>query len=257
MTEEKRKVAKEKQRLRMQKKRIEIKKKHSDEAIRKNEEASRPQFEWRDGRKDRERIYIKNEKEFNILYKRKVRENRTEAEVEYDRIEGLMRKKRQNHDGKQHLLENLAAKQGMRTLRKYGRIKGREFMRRAARDKDEENLWWSFWKKGAMYKDLLSEKRPDLVTKMRERDAQFIRERDADIDRITANRKKEIERQEEREKKEEELDALGRWVYDEGCEDYCWSILDENGQKVLLQDLNQECKGDDDHDPWDNLEIGG
>ena len=108
-----------------------------------------------------------------------------------------------------------------------------------------------------MYKDLLSEKRPDLVTKMRERDAQFIRERDADIDRITANRKKEIERQEEREKKEEELDALGRWVYDEGCEDYCWSILDENGQKVLLQDLNQECKGDDDHDPWDDLEIGG
>ena len=62
------------------------------------------------------------------MYKRKVRENRTEAEVEYDKIEGLllMRKKRQNHDGKQHLLENLAAKQGMRTLRKYGCTKGRE-----------------------------------------------------------------------------------------------------------------------------------
>ena len=54
-----------------------------------------------------------------------MRKGRTEAEIEYENVDILLqkRKARKASDGKQHLLDNLRAKQGMRDLREHGRVR--------------------------------------------------------------------------------------------------------------------------------------
>ena len=86
--------------------------------------------------------YIRNEREHNKQYRRRIRKGRNQAEIEYENVDILLqkRKARKASDGKQHLLDNLRAKQGMRDLKEHGRVIGSEFMRRAKRAKDEEVL---------------------------------------------------------------------------------------------------------------------
>ena len=134
----------------------------------------------------------------------------------------MMRKQRQERNGKEHLLDNLDATHGMRLLKKYGRLKGREFMRRKAREKDEEVLWKMFWKKGQKYKNILENSKPDIADMLIE--------------------KEEIEKKEkeEKDKIEKDLDEKGRWNYDNGRDDYVWSIPDENGHHVSLYEYNKE-----------------
>ena len=197
LTNEERDAIREKDRLRKKKKNLEKKNGSPKYDV---EVASQPSVPY--VRAKRPRIYIKNEKEHNKQYKRKMRKGRTEAENEYENVDNLlkMRQARKARDGKQHLLDNLRAKQGMRTLKDYGPIKGRAFMRRAKRAKDEEVLWWSFWKKGKVYRDLLTEKRPETAAVMEAKE--------------TYIKKKE----EERKKIDEDLDSRGRWIYD--CGEY-------------------------------------
>ena len=87
-------------------------------------------------------------------------------EIEYEQIYDLLRKRhsRQLRDGKAHLLDNLKAKKGMRDMKEIGRVFA--FMERGKREKDEEVLWWSFWKKGKQFKDIVSKKNPEIAAKM-------------------------------------------------------------------------------------------
>ena len=155
--------------------------------------------------------YVANEKQINREYKRRIRKGATDAENEYERVCNVLklRQGRQERDGKKHLLDNLKAKCGMRDLRENGRIIGRQFMRRAKRDKDEEVLWWSYWSKGKMFKDILMKKKPETAAAMKEKE---------DLLKKKEDERKEIEK---------DLDAKGRWIYEN--EEYYWSIPDENG----------------------------
>ena len=69
-------------------------------------------------------FYMENEREFNRLYKVRVRGQMTDEEIEFDRIELLlrMRKHRQSRNGKEHLLDKLQAIRGMRLFREDGRL---------------------------------------------------------------------------------------------------------------------------------------
>ena len=86
------------------------------------------------------------------------------------------------------MLDNLEVKHGMRIFREFGRLKGREHMRRMARDKDEEMLWQKFWDKGQKCRDLM---RWDVAKRLKE--------------------KEELQKKEkaEKEKREKELDEMG------------------------------------------------
>ena len=216
MTKEEIEILKEKDRLRKQKKKPQKKKLDSH---------SQPSVPY--VRAKRPRIYIKNEKEHNKQYKRRMRKGRTEAEIEYENVDILLknRQTRKARDGNQHLLDNLKAKQGMRNLKEHGRVVGRMFMRRAKRAKDEEVLWWSFWKKGKVYRDLLKEKRPETAELMEAKEA-YIQNKE-----------------EERKRIDDDLDSRGRWILD--CGEYYWSIPDENGQRKSLAEYEAECEVDE------------
>ena len=163
-------------------------------------------------------------------YRRRIRKGMTQAENEYERVDNIlkMRQMRQARDGRKHLLDNLKAKQGMRDLREKGRVIGKEFMRRAKREKQEEDLWWSYWSKGKMFKDVLMIKRPETAAVMNEKD---------DLLKKKENERKEIEK---------ELDARGRWIWEN--EEYYWSIPDENGHMKSMaafeaeEDAEEEAK---------------
>ena len=96
------------------------------------------------------------------------REKRTDAEIEYENIENLlrMRELRKQRNGKEHLLDNLEAKRGMHDFWEHGRLK--EFEERNFRDIDEETLWRKFWKRGKDFKDILNNKKPELGLKLAE-----------------------------------------------------------------------------------------
>ena len=225
LTTEEREALQEKDRLRKKKKNLEKKKctqTYDDEVASQPSKPSIPYV-----RAARPRIYIKNEKEHNKQYKRRMRKGRSEAEIEYEKVDILLqkRKARKARDGKQHLLDNLRAKQGMRDLKEHGRVIGSEFMRRAKRAKDEEVLWWSFWKKGKVYRDLLKEKR--LMT------AELMEAKEAYIQN----------KEEERKRIDADLDSKGRWILD--CGEYYWSIPDENGQRKSLIEYEAECEANE------------
>ena len=138
------------------------------------------------------------ERERDMLYRRDVRKGMSEAEKEYANMYNLlkMRNARENRDGKEHLLDNLRAKQGMRDLREKGRVVRIAFMRRCMREKDEEVLWWSYWNKGKIYKKILEDKRPETAAALREKEDLLKKKED------------------ERKKIEDELNARGRWILD-------------------------------------------
>ena len=171
--------------------------------------------------------YADNEKEHNKLYKRRAKEGKSGEEIDYDRIETIlkMRKSRQykcgdgcGFDGKLHLLHNLIAKIDMRSLKNYGRIK--DYMRRAAREKDEEMLWHSFWCRNSKNRELLAKKKPELAEKFKKMNEDRMRTED------------------ERRKKEKELDEKGRWNFNAGDGEYYWSIPDEKGHSISLSTFN-------------------
>ena len=173
------------------------------------------------GRRNRSYVY---HNEHNQRRKKEWRKGRCEVEIEFDKIDTILmkRRKRQERNGKDHLLDNLDATRGMRILKKFGPLKGREFMRRKAREKDEEVLWKKFWEKGQKFKNILENSKPHIADMLIEKEE---------------NAKKE---KEERDKIEKELDEKGRWNFDNSRDDYTWSIPDENGHHVSLYEYNKE-----------------
>ena len=163
-------------------------------------------------------------KSYNKVKQRYWRKGRPEEEVEYYMIEDLLsrRRKRQLRSGKEHLLDNLAATKGMRVLKEFGPLKSRDFMRRKAREKDEEVVWQIFWKRGEKYKTYLDMAKPEMANLFREKEE---------------NDKK---KKEERERREKELDEQGRWNYDNSRFEYIWSIPDESGHHMTLAEYNKE-----------------
>ena len=117
---------------------------------------------------------------------------------------------------------NKASEIGMRIVRKGDAWRRRDYMRRAARDKNEEVLWWKFWMRGSPYKALLTLKKPDIAAKMKEKE-----------DALTLEK-------EERMRIERELDEKGRWIWENN--EYYWSIPDENGHMKSLEEYNRECE---------------
>ena len=169
---------------------------------------------------------------------RNLRANKTEEEKEYGKLckKHKMRESRAQRSGKDHLLENLRAKKGMKLLKEKGRL--RDFESRAT-DNDTEMLdWKDFMKKGKAFSDLITKAKPDLVERLN----QEIRE----------EKEKDRKRKEE-EKKEEKED---QWHYIAEYDDYVWvgegepdygdsfsySPLNEDEKKLQREAERKECE---------------
>ena len=224
MTEKEKEEVKEKDRLR--KKKMREKKKEEkmlDIQRRKKEGEFAHKGEYnraKDKRLTQFGRYKEHKKAFDKRYKQKIRNQRSEVYHEFDKIENLLsqRMTREFRDGKDHLLDNLDAKRGMRALKEYGPIKDKPFMRRASREKDGEALWRGFWDRGESYQKVLLLNIPTLAAKFKEKDEE------------AQNKAKD----EEKRKKE------GHWIWDGGNEDYFWSIPDENGHQKSLSQYENE-----------------
>ena len=102
------------------------------------------------------------------------RANQTEEEIDYDKI--VARKRRRGLKAaqlaKEHLLQNLAAKKGMKILREVGRLKSliprppEALDKRFDRDMYE---WHAYQRKSKEHAKVLEANRPDIVTKLNQR----------------------------------------------------------------------------------------
>ena len=104
---------------------------------------------------------------------KKLRSLKSIEELDYDKIvkRQNQRKIRAAYSGKDHLLENLKAKKGMRLLKEEGRIMkltNRESIRKWEKQKDNLFDWRRYWGKIEGHKKELEKRQPDLVTRMNE-----------------------------------------------------------------------------------------
>ena len=97
---------------------------------------------------------------------RNMRANETEEEKEYGKLyqKHKKRESRAQRSGKEHLLENLRAKKGMKLLKEKGRL--RDFERRATKNNTEMSDWKDFMKKGKTFSDLISKAKPEFVERL-------------------------------------------------------------------------------------------
>ena len=122
--------------------------------------------------KQKEESYKWNEEEKNREYKRKKRANRTEEEVEFDRIENVLavRKHRASRTGKQCLLDRMKQQQSSRDFIEFGRLrpyKERINGGRGYKNRDEHNLWQKYINTKKENLNLLEGKKPEIVSKVR------------------------------------------------------------------------------------------
>ena len=128
---------------------------------------------------------------------------KSKAEQEYLRIEKKhnMREKRKLRSGKEHLTQNLQAKQGMASLNEEGRKK--EFTRRSGGKTVEKRDWELFFKSGNNAARMLCQRKPDIVEQI--------------------NAKVRQEKEMERKQKETVEENGGEWLYNGEMGEWYWS----------------------------------
>ena len=167
----------------------------------------------RKGPKKKEESYKWNEEEKNREYKRKKRANRTEEEVEFDRIENVLavRKHRASRTGKQCLLDRMKQQQSSRDFIEFGRLRPyKEKINggRGYKNRDEHNLWQKYINTKKENLNLLEEKKPEIVSKVRKKEKENLEEYEA---------RRKAKEEEEKKRWEE-----GYWEYQADVDDYIW-----------------------------------
>jgi hypothetical protein len=135
-----------------------------------------------------------------------VRAEKSTEECAYTRIVQRQEKRnlRNSLSGKEHLEGNLTAKKGMRLLNSVGRLRkfaSREAGSKSARKRDEMVEWKRYIQTSEKHREILSEKQPDIVSRINE----------------NARQAKEKEQQEIENYKE------GEWLYNGESGEYYWT----------------------------------
>ena len=122
--------------------------------------------------KVKEQIYLENERAINKAYKIKKRNSRSEEQIEFDKLEYVLKKRefRKRLDEDKLAQEKEKCKVGMAEFRSKGRIV--DYNPRNVRDLDEMVLWTIFSQKGSKYRDLLHRLKPEIASEIIEKDAQ-------------------------------------------------------------------------------------
>ena len=161
MTDEEKELAKQKNKQRMADKRANMDNEEKEQArikdrLRKKKESN----------KVKEQIRLEHERELRKDYKIKMRASRSEEQIEFDKLEYVIRKRelRKGLPDLELVEEREKSRLGMADFRSQGRIL--EYHPRHVRDMDSMVLWTMFYQKGPKYKALLHKLKPDLASKI-------------------------------------------------------------------------------------------
>ena len=156
MTEEEKAERKEKDRIR---KALQREEQREREGREKGERKQKSLITWDD---------LKENQRKNM---RKLRETRSQEEVEYDNLKAQigMRKFRQSRTKEKYTQDKIKAKEGMRNIGYYGFIR-EECTRSKTKFKDVDRLWRTFWEGSSAAKKLLKEREPEIAERLEEED---------------------------------------------------------------------------------------
>ena len=114
--------------------------------------------------------YIERLRRINKKSQMKKRSQRSNIEIEFDRIDALIRKReeRRKRDGKKHLLDNLASKKSMRELGEIGPLTDFANRDRSIRNRSEIEIWTIFWSRTNECRKLLEKNRPEIAEILKE-----------------------------------------------------------------------------------------
>ena len=189
--------------------------------------------------------YIQHEREFNRLYKVRMRSERTDAEHEYELISNLlcMRRLRRSLTDEEYESDKVRAKEGMRLAREKGFKMAH--IRRVGRDIEEFDLWYWFARSGRPYMDILQAKKPEFAK---------------EIEVILEKEHKESAEKAENEREEW---RKGIWHYNVVMETYDWTGKEPPGEDNPHPDsgdffLPRQCWPEEENlteDEWKELEL--
>ena len=114
----------------------------------------------------KEQICHHDERELRREYKIKMRKSRSEEQIEFDKLEYVIRKRefRKGLSETEIVEDREKSRLGMADFRSQGRVL--DHIPRQVRDLDEVVLWTMFYQKGSKYKALLHKLKPDLASKI-------------------------------------------------------------------------------------------
>ena len=222
MTEEEKRIQREKDKRRKAenrklKKELE-KDKEGDDRSKQDEKVRREEI---DDSKDEEKenngeSYVEKLRRINRKSQMKKRSQRSNIEIEFDRIDALirMREERKKRDGKKHLLDNLASKKSMRDLREIGPLIDFEDRDKSVRNRSEIDIWGIFWDRTKECRKLLEKRRPEI--------AEILKENRRKKEEEEKKKEEEKKRKEEAHKKEIQVAVNEGRVGTGNWEGYAW-----------------------------------
>ena len=183
MTDEQREAARLKNKQRMAEKRANMGDEEKEKVKEKDRLRKRKEYT-----KVKEQIYLENEREINKAYKIKMRNNRSEEQIEFDKLEYVIRKRdyRKRLEDDKIVLEKEKSKVGMAEFRSKGRMF--DYNPKQVRDLDESILWTIFYQRGSKYQALLHKLKPEVALKIIENggDAEAFKSRE-DVEKRVAD----------------------------------------------------------------------
>ena len=208
MTDEQRVAERLKNKQRMAEKRANMNDEEKEKVKEKDRLRKRKEYT-----KVKEQIYLENERELNKAYKIKMRNSRSEEQIEFDKLEYVIRKRdfRKKLTDDRLVLEKEKSKAGMAEFRSKGRML--DYNPKQVRELDESVLWTIFSQKGPKYQALLHKLKPDIELKIigNDGDAQAsnskedLEKRDADMSKWYEDELKDVnEAEDEAEDDEDE-----------------------------------------------------
>ena len=199
---EKRKQLTEEEKDEIRRKDRERKSKKKNEMKIENPTTSKP--------KKMEDYYMFDEKEHNRKYKQRVRAERSEAEVEFDKIETAIAVRKYRADGKEYLqweiyLENFENEDFKKMIREKFR---RDPYKKKEREVFEIEIWESYYDYSSENKDILKKRKPEIFAKIEDskREESEISEEDEDKSEISEEDEEESEEQRIIERRRENAD---------------------------------------------------
>ena len=200
---EKRKQLTEEEKDEIRRKDRERKSKKKNEMEIENPTTSKP-------KKKLEDYYMFNEKEHNRKYKQRVRAERSEAEIEFDKIETAIAVRKYRADGKEYLqweiyLENFENEDFKKMIREKFR---RDPYKKKEREVFEIEIWESYYDYSSENMDILKKRKPEIFAKIEDskREESEISEEDEDKSEISEEDEEESEEQRIIERRRENAD---------------------------------------------------
>ena len=199
---EKRKQLTEEEKDEIRRKDRERKSKKKNEMKMENPTTSKPE--------KMEDYYMFDEKEHNRKYKQRVRAERSEAEVEFDKIETAIAVRKYRADGKEYLqweiyLEKLENEDFKKMMREKLR---RDPYKKKERELFEIEIWESYYDCSSENKDVLKKRKPEIFAKIEDskREESEISEEDEEESEISEEDEEESEEQRIIERRRENAD---------------------------------------------------